>query len=69
MKPEGTLVLNRRDVASLLTVEDQIVYQSYVNEIAIRFMPVISPYYYSEVFSHMLAAPETHFFYRKWASL
>jgi hypothetical protein len=51
---------------SLLTVEDQIVYQAFANEVAARFQPVVAPYYFSRVFSHMLAAPSSAFFFRKW---
>ena len=51
---------------TLLTVEDQIVYQAAVNVIAERFHPVISPYYYWNVFSHIYAGKESTFFYKEW---
>ncbi len=51
---------------TLLTVEDQIVFQAYVNIIADRFLPQIRDRYGSEVFSHMYAGKSSAFFYRKW---
>ena len=51
---------------TLLTVEDQIVYQAFANVIADRFLPEIRKCYMGEVFSHLYAGPTSSFFYRKW---
>jgi hypothetical protein len=51
---------------TLLTVEDQIVYQAYVNVIAEMFHPEIRPQYMREVFSHIYAGPTSSFFYKRW---
>ena len=51
---------------TLLTVEDQVVYQAYVNVIAEQFYPKIRECYGSEVFSHLYAGPTPPFFYRRW---
>jgi retron-type reverse transcriptase len=51
---------------TLLTVEDQVVYQAFVNVIAEQFYPAIRDQYLSEVFSHLYAGPTSVFFYRRW---
>ena len=51
---------------TLLTVEDQIVYQAYVNVIVELFYTEVREWYGSEVFSHFYAGPTSEFFYRKW---
>lgn len=51
---------------SLLTVEDQIVYQAMVNIVAERLTPRVQHRQYSEVFSHIYAGKSSVWFYRKW---
>ncbi|HEX8817141.1 MAG TPA: RNA-directed DNA polymerase [Terriglobales bacterium] len=52
---------------TLLTVEDQIVYQALVNVIAERLAPKIRKRYYVQTFGHMYAGLTSTWFYRKWA--
>jgi Reverse transcriptase (RNA-dependent DNA polymerase) len=51
---------------SLLTVEDQIVYQALVNMIAEKLTPRIRERQLTEVFSHLYAGKTSIWFYRKW---
>ena len=51
---------------SLLTVEDQIVYQAMVNIVAERLTPRVRDQHFSEVFSHIYAGKSSVWFYRKW---
>ena len=52
---------------SLLTVEDQIVYQAVANLIAERLLPRVSHRYYKQVFGHLYAGKNSTWFYRKWS--
>lgn len=52
---------------SLLTVEDQIAYQSAVNVIAERLAPRVRHRYNREVFGHLYAGKPSKWFYRKWS--
>lgn len=52
---------------SLLTVEDQIAYQSAVNVIAERLAPRVRHRYNREVFGHLYAGKPSQWFYRKWS--
>lgn len=51
---------------SILTVEDQIVYQAFVNVVADRLLPRAKGRYMKEVFGHLYAGKRSQFFYRKW---
>ena len=51
---------------SLLTVEDQIVYQAMVNVVAERHTPRVRDRHFAEVFSHIYAGKSSVWFYRKW---
>ena len=51
---------------SLLTIEDQLAYQSAVNIIAERLAPRVRHRYNKEVFGHMYAGKPSKWFYRKW---
>lgn len=51
---------------TLLTVEDQVVYQAMVNVVADRLFPKVKHRYHSEVFGHLYAGNSSVFFYRKW---
>jgi hypothetical protein len=51
---------------TLLTVEDQIVYQALVNIVADRLHPRVKHRYGKEVFSHLLAGKASTWFYQKW---
>jgi hypothetical protein len=62
-KPSGLL----RPI-TLLTVEDQIVYQAMVNIIADRLYPKVRGRYNREVFGHLLAPRTCIWFYQKWQS-
>ena len=53
---------------SILTVEDQIVYQSLVNVVAEKLYPRIRKRYLTEVFGHLYAGKRSAFFYRKWSN-
>ncbi|NBB81119.1 MAG: hypothetical protein GVY36_17050 [Verrucomicrobia bacterium] len=52
---------------SLITVEDQIVYQAAVNIVADRLLPKVSHRYYKHVFGHLYAGKTSTWFYRKWS--
>ena len=52
---------------SLLSVEDQIVYQSAVNLIAEKMFPRTRQRYLKQVFGHLYAGKTSTWFYRKWA--
>ncbi len=52
---------------TLLTVEDQIVYQAGVNVIAERLFPRVRQRYNKEVFGHLYAGKTSQWFYRKWS--
>lgn len=61
-KPSGIL----RPI-SLLTVEDQIVYQAAVNLIAEKLYPRVVRRYFKQVFGHLYAGKTSVWFYRKWS--
>ena len=50
---------------SLLSVEDQIVYQAAVNLIAEKLFPRICQRYFKKVFGHLYAGKTSTWFYRK----
>lgn len=52
---------------TLLTVEDQIVYQALVNIIAERLYPRVKARYLTETFGHLYAGKSSVWFYRKWS--
>jgi len=62
-KPSGVL----RPI-TLLTVEDQIVYQAMVIIIGDRLYPKVKSRYNREVFGHLLAPRSSIWFYQKWKS-
>ena len=51
---------------SLLTVEDQIVYQAAVNLIAEKLFRKVKHRYNTQVFGHLYAGKSSTWFYRKW---
>lgn len=51
---------------SVLTVEDQIVYQAMVNVIAERFAPRVRGRYLRSTFGHMYAGTSSKWFYKRW---
>jgi hypothetical protein len=51
---------------SLLTVEDQVVYQAFANVIAERLTPQIRHRHGTEVFSYIYAGRSSPWFYRRW---
>lgn len=51
---------------TLLTVEDQIVYQALVNIIADRLHPKVRNRYYVDVFGHLYGGKSSAFFYHRW---
>jgi retron-type reverse transcriptase len=51
---------------SLLTIEDQIVYQAMANAIAEKLFPHVRHLYNNEVFGHLYAGSKSLWFYRKW---
>lgn len=53
---------------SLLTIEDQIAYQSAVNVVAERLFPRVRARYLKEVFGHLYAGRSSIWFYRKWST-
>jgi len=61
-KPSGIL----RPI-SLLSVEDQIVYQAAVNLIAEKLYPRVVRRYAEQVFGHLYAGKTSIWFYRKWS--
>ena len=52
---------------SLLSVEDQIVYQAFVNVIAEQLFPKVKSRYLVETFGHLYAGKTSTWFYRKWS--
>lgn len=52
---------------TLLTVEDQIVYQSLVNVVAEKLFPHVKARYLTETFGHLYAGKTSIWFYRKWS--
>ena len=52
---------------SLLSVEDQIVYQAAVNLIAEKLQPRVVQRYNKQVFGHLYAGKTATWFYRKWS--
>jgi len=60
-KPSGVL-----RPYTLLTVEDQIVYQAAINVVAERFINRVRGNYYKETFAHLYAGKTNTWFYRKW---
>ncbi len=52
---------------SLLTVEDQIVYQAAVNLIAEKLFPRVRHRYFKQVFGHLYAGKTSMWFYRRWS--
>lgn len=60
-KPSGLL-----RAYSLLSVDDQIVYQACVNVVADKLMPLVKSRYNKSVFGHIYAGRSSQFFYRKW---
>lgn len=52
---------------SLLSVEDQIVYQAAVNLIAEKLQPKVVKRYNKQVFGHLYAGKPSVWFYRKWS--
>lgn len=52
---------------SLLSVEDQIVYQAIANVIAEKMFPLVRRRYNKEVFGHLYAGAGSPWFYRKWS--
>lgn len=60
-KPSGLL-----RPLTLLTVEDQVVYQAMINVVADRLHPRVKHRYNKEVFGHLLAANSGVWFYQKW---
>jgi len=61
-KPSGVL-----RPYTLLTVEDQIVYQAAINIVAERFIRRVRGNYYKETFAHLYAGKTQTWFYRKWS--
>ena len=51
---------------SLLTVEDQIVYQAAINVVAEKLFPRVNHRYNKQVFGHLYAGKTSTWFYRKW---
>lgn len=60
-KPSGTL-----RPLTLLTVEDQVVYQACVNVIADLLKPKTKHRYEKRVYAHLYAGKSSLFFYKKW---
>src|ERR1700733_13311423 len=52
---------------SLITVEDQIVYQAASNVIADAMLPRVRGRYFREVFGHLYAGRASPWFYHKWS--
>ncbi len=52
---------------TLLTVEDQIVYQALVNIVAEQLFPHVKTRYLTETFGHLYAGKSSVWFYRKWS--
>ena len=60
-KPSGTL-----RPLTLLTVEDQVLYQACVNIISDRLKPKTKHRYRKRVFAHLYAGKSPEFFYLRW---
>lgn len=60
-KPSGLL----RPI-TLLTTDDQIIYQACVNVISDKLLPLTRKRYRKRVFSHLYAGRKSQFFYLKW---
>jgi hypothetical protein len=60
-KPSGLL-----RTYTLLSVEDQIVYQACVNIVAEKLVPKVRGRYHKTIFGHLYAGKSSPFFYRKW---
>ncbi|MEQ6340246.1 MAG: RNA-directed DNA polymerase [Gammaproteobacteria bacterium] len=60
-KPSGLL-----RTFSLLSVDDQIVYQACVNIIADKLKPLVKSRYNKSIFGHLYAGKSSLFFYLKW---
>lgn len=60
-KPSGTL----RPI-SLITTEDQIVYQAIVNAVAHELHRRTKQRYYKRIFANLYAGKPSKFFYRRW---
>src|SRR5262245_8689417 len=60
-KPSGVL-----RPYTLLTVEDQIVYQALVNVVAEKLYPKVRSRYLVNVFGHLYAGKTSLWFYRRW---
>lgn len=60
-KPSGTL----RPI-TLLTVEDQLIYQACVNVVSELLKPITKQRYRKRVFAHLYAGKSSEFFYLKW---
>jgi Reverse transcriptase (RNA-dependent DNA polymerase) len=52
---------------TILTVEDQIVYQSMANVVAERLAPRVRHRYMTQVFGHLYAGRTSNWFYTKWS--
>lgn len=52
---------------TLLTIEDQIVYQAMTNVVAENLWPKVKQRYNKQVFGHQYAGPSSTWFYRKWS--
>jgi hypothetical protein len=52
---------------TLLTVEDQIVYQALVNIVAEKLFPSVRTRYLKETFGHLYGGKNSTWFYRKWS--
>ena len=53
---------------SLLSVEDQIVYQAATNLVAEKLLPRVRSRYLKQVFGHLYAGKRSTWFYRKWSN-
>jgi retron-type reverse transcriptase len=61
-KPSGIL----RPI-TLLTIEDQIVYQAFANIVGEALHPHVRHRYKTQVFGHLFAGPTNTWFYKKWS--
>lgn len=52
---------------TLLSIEDQIVYQAMANVVAERLFPYVKSRYNKQVFGHLYAGSSNGWFYRKWS--
>ena len=62
-KPSGIL----RPI-TLLSVEDQIVYQAFANQLACKLSRRISKNYFKKIFGHIFAGKQSTWFYMDWRS-